>query len=200
MLAISTSFKSPILSSRKDIWENFPVSLVQLGRDPNDGADRHAVVWNRKNIVKWRQNCPDPNSWYVYEKAMEASLLAELRRSTKWFVEPRHRDDQICVIRMAFKTENSRSFLSSKPYTENIPILTRLKDIQTFFPAVVWHEVAKKTYTIQLSCKKLQDNEIVDKHVTPAVISHNLYRALRASTAWTVLPSEGDEMCRIVIA
>ena len=193
---MSTSFKSwrqpnSILSSRKDIWENFPVSLVQLGRDENDLADRHAVVWNRKQLVDWRQKCPDPNSWYLHEKTIEARLLSELRRSTKWFVEQRQRDDQICIIRMAFKNAPSNRNQQTPPYTENVPILTRLKDIQEFFPMVIWHEVGFKTYSIELSHKKL--------HVcnNPATVANTLYKDLKASTAWNVQQGHGDEMCRI---
>lgn len=183
-----------VLSSRKEIWENFPVSLVQLGKDANDQAERHAVVWNRKNIVEWRQSCPDPNSWYMYEKNVEAKLMQELRRSTKWFVEPRRQDDQICVIRMAFKSARMPTARPSPNYTEQIPILTRIKDIQTFFPMVIWHEVSPKTFSIQLSCAKMKNVP------NAAQLSYNLYRALKASTAWAVLPGESTEMCRIVLS
>lgn len=180
-----------LLSSRKNIWETFPVSLVQLGRSNHDGAERHAVVWNRKRIVAWRETCPDPNAWYLYEKTEEARLIKELMRSNKWVVEPRQRSDQICVIRMEFRKPSGSRYRSIQPYTECVPILTRLKDITTFFPMVQYHEVGDKIYALQFSTANLQD---------PSLVSYNLYKALQASTAWTVLPSMGGEMCRIAFA
>jgi hypothetical protein len=189
----SVSWRKPSLRSRKEIWETFPVSLMQLGRCPNDGAERHAVVWNRKKLVHWRETCTNPNAWFLYEKSVEAELLAELQRSNKWCVEPRQRPDQICVLRMVFqKTPTSWNRLM-QPYTECVPILTRLKDIRTFFPMVTFQEEDpnSKTYSIFFQSKHVQD---------PSCVSYNLYKALQASTAWTVLPSEGEELCRIAFA
>ena len=186
MLSLHSFPIRPHLSCRKDIWETFPVSVMQLGRDANDKADRHAIVWNRKKIVAWRKDHPDTNAWFVYEKTVESLLLAELRRSTKWFVEPRQQDDQICVIRMAFR--NGPRARSVRPNMENIPCLTRLTDVQTFFPMISYRETGNKTYSILFDTTGLQN---------PAQISFQLLKALKASTAWKILPAEDGELCRI---
>lgn len=194
---------SPPFISRKQIWENYPVSLIPLGKD-NDGAERHAVVWKRKNLVEWRQTCPDTNAWHMYESAVAAVLLNELRRSTKWVVEPQQKEDEICIIRMAFKSApNNVVSRKAWPPSNIVPTLTRLADIKAFFPMAIWREQtnasanqAKKSYTIELSCKKLKGlNE-----TTVQEIKQNLLRSLKATTAWTVTLSNcPDELCTIVM-
>lgn len=183
---------------RKDVWQNFPVCLVQLGKDTN-GAERHAVVWNRKKLVEWRKNCPDPNSWYSYEQSVILQLMAELRRSNKWIVEPQEKSDQICVIRMRFKS-GSQDNAKNQPSLPCNPLLTRLTDIKMFFPMAIWHEQSQtqantKVYTIEISNKKLKAYSNPVNEVT------NLLAALKASTAWKVEPGQAyNELCRIVMA
>ena len=189
----TSNVPSQVFSSRKDIWENFPVSLVQLGRG-SDGADRHAVVWNRKNLVEWRKTSPFTD-WSMYEIQEENRLLKEISKSTKWTVEPPIADNQICVIRMEFgqKKHSSKDIFYRQ---NNVPILTCLKDIMTFFPMTVYHEQAaiddQKVYSIELSSKKLQEIGYMGQ-----TIRTNILRALKATTAWSVLPGTTNELCRI---
>ena len=192
-LRSNTSHVTRVFSSRKDIWENFPVSLVQLGRG-SDGADRHAVVWNRKNLVEWRKTSPYTD-WSMYEIQEENRLLQAISKSTKWTVEPPIADNQICVIRMEFgqRKHSSKDVFYRQ---SNVPILTCLKDIMTFFPMTVYHEQPvmddRKVYSIALFKKKLQEIGYME-----ATIRSNILRALKATTAWSVLPGMGDELCRI---
>jgi hypothetical protein len=181
----------PALSSRKEIWENFPVSLIPLGRQ--NEADRHAVVWNRKNIVEWRKTCPDTNSWHVYEKVVKTLLMSELYRSTKWVVEPSEKEDQLCVIRMLFKGANNQTSNRVNRPANTVPTLTRLTDIRAFFPMVIWHQQSTKSYGIEICCKKLKGQD-------KSFVEQNLLRSLKASTAWTVSNSANPaEICSIAL-
>lgn len=93
----------PELKLRKDIWENFPVTCVPLGTG-KDGAERHAIVWHRKNLAQWRQErSEDYDEWMNYEEYAEYRLFKSLRASTRWTVEDPQDSTQICVIRMNFE-------------------------------------------------------------------------------------------------
>jgi hypothetical protein len=92
----------PELRLRKDIWENFPVTVNPLGAG-DDGAERHAISWHRKNFEEWRNTRTEDFfeamdyydiTLYRLEKCLEASKF--------WTVEPALADGQICVIRMNF--------------------------------------------------------------------------------------------------
>lgn len=172
------------------------MSLIPLGKN-EQGAERHAVVWNRKDLVEWRQTCPDPNNWHMYETAVESFLLSELRRSTKWIVEPGQKEDQLCVIRMVFKSATAKNDSPAFVSMRNVPTLTRLTDIKEFFPMVIWREVDlqnnKKSYSIELSNKKLKglDNQAIQN------ITNNLLNSLKASTAWKLTLGSTNELCRI---
>ena len=92
----------PTLHKRKDIWENFPVSLIPLGAGP-DGAERHAIVWHRKNYEEWRQTrSRDYDEWMDYDIITEHLLFKALEASKYWTVEDPAADGQIAVIRMNF--------------------------------------------------------------------------------------------------
>ncbi len=93
----------PELKLRKDIWENFPVTCVPLGTG-KDGAERHAIVWHRKNLAQWRQErSEDYDEWMNYEEYAEYRLFKSLRASNRWTVEDPQNSTQICVIRMNFE-------------------------------------------------------------------------------------------------
>ena len=61
----------PVLSLRKDIWTNFPVTLVPLGTG-DDGAERHAVVWHRKHLVEWRETKSNNFQEWVLRQRLSA--------------------------------------------------------------------------------------------------------------------------------
>ena len=91
----------PVLKLRKDIWENFPVQCQPLGRG-SDGAERHAIVWHRKNFSDWREACEDYFEAMDYEEITLYRLFKCLEASKHWTVEPAMTSQQICVIRMNF--------------------------------------------------------------------------------------------------
>jgi hypothetical protein len=54
---------------------------------------------------------------------------------------------------------------------------------------MIWYrEVGNKTYSILFDSTGLQN---------PAQTSFQLWKALKASTAWKILPAEDGELCRI---
>jgi len=90
----------PDLKLRKNIWENFPVSLLPL---PNtDGTDRYSIVWHEKNLRDWRTTrCQSMDEHECYEEFCRARLLRALEaHAHKYRVEPAHGHRQICVIAM----------------------------------------------------------------------------------------------------
>lgn len=193
----SRSFSIPTLHLRKDIWQNFPVHLIPLGKG-DDGAERHAIVWNRKSLNTWRAtHSNSSNDWMKYEMKQTALLLAALNQSKKWILETPIQDEHICVIRMGFQeqTEHNQPFIRVPS-----PILTCLNDIKAFFP-VVWHEVSNqstddlgRTYAIELYGKKMKSLS----HIDQEDVVECLYSSLKSSTAWKVLPPVmPNEFCRI---
>lgn len=92
----------PSLRLRKDIWENFPVTVAPLGAGP-DGAERHAIAWHRKNFEEWRnERTEDGYEALNYRDITEYRLFKCLNASKYWAVEDPLTDDMICVIRMNF--------------------------------------------------------------------------------------------------
>lgn len=95
-------FEYPLLRLRKDIWENFPVTVTPLGRG-TDGAERHAIAWHRAKLAEWRETKPTSYcDWMDYEMDTEHRLFTSLEASTYWTVEDATADGQLCVIRMNF--------------------------------------------------------------------------------------------------
>lgn len=95
-------FEYPELRLRKDIWENFPVTVTPLGRG-DDGAERHAITWHRTKLAEWRETKPSCFAdWMDYEMDTEHCLFQCLESSKYWTVEEASADGQICVIRMNF--------------------------------------------------------------------------------------------------
>jgi hypothetical protein len=92
----------PDLKLRKNIWENFPVSLIPL--PDTDGTDRYSVVWHEKNLRDWRTldgTCQSMDEHECYEEFCRARLLRALEaHAHKYRVEPAHGHRQICVIAM----------------------------------------------------------------------------------------------------
>jgi hypothetical protein len=92
----------PELRLRKDIWENFPVTVNPLGAGA-DGAERHAVSWHRKNFEEWRNTRTlDFDEAMDYYDITLYRLEKSLEASKFWTVEPPLADGHICVIRMNF--------------------------------------------------------------------------------------------------
>jgi len=193
--------RNSILNQRKDIWETFPVSLKPLGRGA-DGAERHAVVWNRKNVATMRSKIPNVENWIHCEMNIQTTLMNALNSNPRWVVEPSYTAQQICILRMVFGENRTNA---EQYTTDTTPVLTCLNDINKFFPVAIWHEQlqtqsTRKVYSIELSCKKLKEySRILGKDVTGEQ-TNKLLDALRASTAWRVLPTmNAHELCWIEI-
>ena len=161
----------PVLKLRKDIWENFPVQCQPLGRG-SDGAERHAIVWHRKNFSEWREACEDYFEAMDYEDITLYRLFKCLAASKHWTVEPAMTSQQICVIRMNFsETPVDASSVETKSVVVEhpkpvvpapapapvaaddwsivsrksvpvIPVLNRINDITAQFP-VVWNNESR---------------------------------------------------------
>ena len=101
----------PNLTLRKHIWENFPVSLLEV--ESADGIERYAIVWHEKNLVEW----PETRTIYTadehefYERFCYERLMRALQaHSHKYSIEPAHTYNyvkaqtreprQICIIAM----------------------------------------------------------------------------------------------------
>jgi hypothetical protein len=188
------------LKMRKDIWQNFPVSVYPLG-SASDCAERHAIVWRRKELAAWRDSHPsDYDEWMRHEYLIEHKLLESLKACSKWTLEEAEQPDQICIIRMKFKGQVAGRY-AAPAHPRRVPHLTRLNDIKAYFP-VVWRQVgADKIYSIELYDKQIK---IVADVLNVAFddlkdrVGAQLMSALRASTAWRILsPVLSTEYCRI---
>jgi hypothetical protein len=218
----------PELRLRKDIWENFPVEVKPLGAG-EDGAERHAIIWHRKNLADWRESrtsCFEEAD--NYESCCEYRLMKCLFANPRWTVEKPINTNQICVIRMNFEnttavptklaTESlpiANEEVPSKVDVEewitvrrsnvgNVPTLLRLNDIKNNFP-VVWHNIetfnGTTVYALEFHGKKLRDMSVAANRDVTEETRANLINALKASTAWRVLRSETPrELCRIEMA
>ena len=202
----------PNLTLRKGIWENFPVTLVPLD-DNNDGTERYAVEWHKKNLREWRESrSASYDEWMEYQAFAEFRLIHALRaHSHKYTIEPPRNKDQILVLAMVHSGPREaaagpgsvapRATAAAGP---RVPVLRKLNDIKEHFP-VVWHPVTgapgKSTYAIELFGKKIREMSTAVGHDVTREIKENLLRALRASHAWTVLPAGAPgEVCRLQIA
>jgi len=171
--------QTPILLSRKDIWTTFPVKLIPLGSG-EDGAERHAVMWNHSRIaVDWD------------ERNTRNSLLSALKACKKWSVELSSRPDCICVIRMVFYGHRRN------PNATRVAPLTSISDIHKLFPAVTY-DIGNNVYSIELHEKRAKKMSEIKGYDALQEIAGNLLQALKASIHWRVLSSVlPGEVCRI---
>ena len=119
----------PDLTLRKHIWENFPVSLLEV--ESADGIERYAVVWHEKNLVEW----PETRAIYTadehefYEHFCHERLMRALSaHSHKYSIEPAHTYNfvkaqtreprQICVIAMVSSRAAVEAPRTEAPRTE----------------------------------------------------------------------------------
>lgn len=174
-------YKTPELRLRKDIYENFPVIVNEIG--PN----LYEIVWNEKNIEEWRKT--KALSWeeyQEYELYSEYRLFHALRKhADRYELLPTRRAAQIAIFRMKMEEPSFRG-----------PKLMRLNDIKNHFP-VVWNKVdgraGETTYAIVLRGDYQRKTAKANVKATEKA----LVDALRASPAWKVLAAVGDETCRI---
>jgi hypothetical protein len=216
----------PVLTLRKHIWENFPVTCVPLGSGA-DGAERHAIVWHRKNLAEWREDAPSWEEWMDFQKITHYRLIKCLEASNRWTVEPpRRRTDDICVISMVFAPKDADATPVAAPAAipsppagdewitvaapppraapahSDVPVLTDPRQIAKFFPIVHnpdWMETG--VVAIQIHNKKMNDACVSAGCDISKDIKDRLMAALKASKSWTVMPAAGPrEYCRLLMA
>jgi hypothetical protein len=186
----------PDLTLRKGIWEHFPVILDKIGSS-RDGHERYALLWHKTNLKEWKTSrSATYDEWMEYKAYAEFRLFHALKaHSHIYTVLPPEKDTQIAILEMVEK--------ASKPDDSRLPVLRKLNDIKDFFP-VVWKRVegraGKSTYGLELLRKGVEEiSKRAGKNMTE-IILHDLLAALRASSAWKVLPPVGPEVCRLEIA
>lgn len=134
----------PVLKLRKDIWENFPVQCQPLGRG-SDGAERHAIVWHRKNFSEWREACEDYFEAMDYEEITLYRLFKCLEASKHWTVEPAMTSQQICVIRMNFSEAPAAAAVAEtvvETVVDSAPVVA--KPVAAIEAASGWSTVSHK--------------------------------------------------------
>lgn len=97
----------PSLRLRKDIWENFPVSLLPV--NDCDGTDRYAIVWHKRNFDAWRSERTQSQAEALdYEDYCHIRLMYALSLNTaRYAVEEPRNSEQICVIAMVHADDAS---------------------------------------------------------------------------------------------
>lgn len=198
-------WECPDLRLRKDIWENFPVTVVPLGMQA-DGVERHAIMWHNKNLREWRDRMEGPGApenhtvWMDYEEAQHRRLLIALKESTHWTVEPAAAADQICVIRMNCATPvKAPAVITPAPvvraHAHVVPAINTLADLGAMFP-IVWSKgtpIVLKWHNMRLR----EASRAAGKDMT-VTLRDRLLDTLRSSTTWRVLrPQSADEICRV---
>ena len=176
----------PLLLTRKDIWTFFPVTVVPLGSDAN-GAECHAIEWHMKNLRSWIK------LWNMPRLVAYDHLMAALKSSRKWYVDPPRNGNMLCVIRMRFR--------AAIPTPVETPFLTCLNDIKHYYP-VVWHPVASSTeypvYSVEIYANLLAKMTKAAGYDVTDKVKKELAIALKASPAWIVLDGvEKQEFCRL---
>ena len=213
-------YEIPDLVLRKDIWENFPVTLIPLGKDAT-GAERHSVQWHIKNLVAGR----DETDFQEYVERTERRLLKALNASAKWDVLDSETEEwftpsknlqeirkEICILRMVFllSEETASAASAASVVSESVtiiaepsegpkPALKKLNDIKFYFP-VVWHpqpaEGGHPIYSLEIHGKQAKD-----RGLEMGALKADLLAALRQSTAWRVLASrKPTEVCCLELA
>jgi hypothetical protein len=132
LLSIAST-KLPSLTLRKDIWTHFPVCLVK--QPTNDGRDRYAIQWHKKNLEEWSQNIP------AYETVTKMRLIQSLINSTRWNVETPQNPTDICVISMNFAETQTLQTSNLPDVFAPSPVIEKLEDIRKYFP-VCWKQRA----------------------------------------------------------
>ena len=216
----------PQLKLRKDIWENFPVIVEALGTGA-DGAERHAVRVHRKNWSEWRQTkAVDFDDWLNWDENTEFRLMKALESCRSWTVEESADPSTFAVIRMNFVPREEVAMptataaakaaapasadgwttvpVRSAPAAAAGPVLARINDITANFPTCWNNETtprssARRGDIISIS---IHNTKLRDSGLDRAKVERDLMAALRASSAWRVMPAAAGsrEFCRLHMA
>ena len=151
-------WRMPTLRLRKDIWENFPVTVCAL--QTRDESERYAIRWHHKNFAAQRENVESFADWEDFEEDTYRHLLKALNASRYWMVCEAEGADDLCVITMNHSDKVVRSPLmlpdttdlndsasvassvsSASSGWEQVPV-TRKAPAATFIPAPPAHFLA----------------------------------------------------------
>jgi hypothetical protein len=212
----------PILRLRKDIWENFPVTVAPI--ESKDKRERYSIQWHRKKFDEARYSCE--HGWEImdFEDDTYRRLIKALNNSRYWNVEEAHNEQDLCVIAMNFQDDDA-TIKPAKTFT-----LPTHKDNDSDDESVIsgasegWEKVTAKVITKKPITPKvpvlrrLNDIktyfpviwnevsgcssttyavEIFGKKVKEQGLNINtvktdLLTALKASSNWTVLPAKNE--------
>ena len=195
---------TPSLKLRKNIWENFPVSLVPI--NDGDGTDRYAIVWHTRNLAAWRcEKSESFHEWMDFESYCEHRLFHALAmNASRYTVEAARTQDQICVIAMVHDRESIEtrtirsveSSVSSFSSSSSTP-LKSLTQIATQFP-VVWEQEGN------LLRLKFHNKRLRECGESRTVVQSRLVQALKESPAGTYAPTpkggDKDVICLFTLA
>jgi len=186
----------PDLKLRKNIWENFPVSLVPL--NDADGTDRYAVVWHERNLREWNDTkCYSKDEFDNYAEFCEARLMRSLKMySHKYRVEPARTDRQICVLAMVHDTVTAPvAAPAPAPVAAPVAVAVQAKAMNVLKEfAVSWDRDGKIHY-IKPHMKKL-----ATLGKKPEDIARELYDELSFCCDCTVSPAtRSGDLCTVTM-
>ena len=187
----------PDLRLRKNIWENFPVSLLPM--NSTDGTDRYAVVWHHTNLKEWRNTRTTSFAeWQDYEDFCYIRLIQALQmNSSRYTMEGAVDPNHICVIAMVHaprddaksvesRTSTPAHSVTSESSSKGTPTLRTFRDISQNFP-VNWDQNGR-SLRIKFSMPKLKATG-----ESAAVVRDRLLMALSQSPAFTCTPAPQNQ-------
>ena len=221
----------PQLKLRKDIWENFPVVVEAMGTGA-DGAERHAIRIHRKNWAEWRETKAESfDDWQDWDMNTEFRLMKALNACRAWTVEKSTEPGTFAVIRMNFvpqlpavaeaaaapaaaapalaaadgwATVRSAAAAPLPAVAAAGPVLARINDITYNFPTCWNNETTPRTSARRgdIISISIHNTKLRDAGLDRAKVERDLMAALRASSAWRVLPAAAGsrEFCRLHMA
>ena len=191
-------WKVPDLRLRKNIWENFPVSVIPIS---GTNGSRYAVEWNHGKLNSWRTERTESfEEAMEYEAYCESRLLYALRKHNKqYIVEEPETEEQICVLTMVQKeVSNDSSSMCESVATacsvtsDGVLVLRTPYDISKHFP-VTWIKegnlVRLEIHRTRLRALDVPESEIRDR----------ILEAVNASDSWTVRKAPKPFLCELVL-
>ena len=174
----------PSLRLRKDIWENFPVSLIKIQGD----TDRYSVVWHMRNLAQWRDERSESNAEFLdYEDYCYYRLMYALAlNADRYIVEPAINEEDICIIAMVHSDEDSVSTKQTSEMSvgsnDSAAPLRTLKGIANAFP-VCWEQNGN------VLAMKFHNKKLRDSGESKSMVRDRLIQALIQSPAGTYTPA-----------
>ena len=155
-------FTVPDLKRRMDINQNFPVVISAL-RPEEDGIERFAIAWNRKDYHYIRRSTSSSTEMYIdYPYYCVWRLIYALRkRSDLYTIEPPRARSDICVIAMTPAPRSEATILSTKAF-----MLTRHVEIPPV-PAETSEEIHNEPGVMKRYAGSAKETRADTPHVAP---------------------------------